>query len=225
MTNSRSLPKHTSGTVFGLWLLSTTAAAISTAAGFYWLGQIDGIPVASISLILLGIPQGIIMQRYGQRTRWWKWFLLTAVGWLIVIPLAVVVDFLAEVGGGLNPETDVRGQCLLPAVVVLGFIFGTIQNARSSDPLGWGAIHAVAVTVGALIGGLVGFWVYPEEKLRLAYTVLTDSERAAGIAAGFLVGMIVYGLIIGFPVAWSLRYTAIVQKGLAENGGTDTPNQ
>ncbi|MDQ2809626.1 MAG: hypothetical protein M3Z04_22355, partial [Chloroflexota bacterium] len=120
MANNGPGLNHTTGLVFGLWLLSTTAAAVSTAAGFYWLGQLDGIPVASISLILLGIPQGIIMQRYGQRPQWWKSFLLTALAWLIVIPLAVVIYFVAGAASGLNPETDIRGQCLLPSVVVLG---------------------------------------------------------------------------------------------------------
>jgi len=210
---------HTIGPVFGLWLLATTAAAISMAAGFYVFGQIDGIPVAAISLISLGIPQGIILQRYGQGIRWWYWFLLTALGWLIVIPLAVVVDIFTEAAGGLNPETDIRG-CLLQGVVVLAFVFGVIQDAGSGVCLIWGVIQAIAITVAAMIGDLVGLWVYNGLTAHLA-SFRHANEESGSYAAGFLIGMMVYGIITGVAAALSLR-SGVIGAGWAPHAGDRT---
>ena len=206
MANDGTSTKRAVFTVFWLWVLCIALAAIIIAAGFYLFGAASSIPIAiaAITFILLGIPQGIILQRYSRQGDWSQWYLLNTVASLIVIPLAVIVDFSAEIGGGLNPETDVRG-CFIQSAAVLGFVFGAVQNARSSVALVWGFVHAIAFTIGAWVGGSVGFWVFHSISVPFENDLWNASDRATGIAAGFLVGLIVYGLLTGLAVAYSVR--------------------
>jgi len=212
MLQSKSLRTPETGIVFWLWLLSATAAAVVTATGFYLFGQVSGIAVVATSFVLLEIPQGIIMHRYAHKVHWAHWIMWGSLGLLAAIPLAVVIDFIAEAGGGLNPETDVRG-CLFQGLALSAFIFGFVQNAPSKNPLAWGFIYAAAATVAGFVGGLVGFSVYHDAKPPFGYGVSDSPARAIGMAAGFLFGMPVYGIVTGLAVAYSLRFRAADNEG------------
>lgn len=210
MTQSNPLVTRRVGTIFWLWLLSSSSAGVLIGAGFYFLGEIDGIPVAAVSLILLGVPQGLILHKYARRVHWAKWAMWGSLGLLAAIPLALMIDFIAEAGGGLNPETDVRG-CLVQGVTLSGFIFGFVQNASSRNAVIWGFVYAAAVVAAALVGGAVGFWAYNAVKLPYELGVSDSPARGTGVAWGFLVGMVVYGVITGLAMTYSSRSTYISQ--------------
>jgi hypothetical protein len=204
MANTGTSIKRAATTLFWLWILCITVAAFIIGGAFYFFGELSGIPIAAIAFFLLGIPQSLILQRYARRGQWSQWYLLNSVACVVVIPLALIVVFVAQAGGGLNPETDVRG-CFIQGAAVLGFVFGTIQNAHSDVSLIWGCVHAIAFTIGAWVGGSVGFWIFHSLSAPTGYDLSHASHRATGIAAGFLVGLIVYGLITALSVAYSVR--------------------
>lgn len=219
MASCKQLVQYEAGTVFWLWMRYAFAGAVTSAAGFFFLGQVHGITVVTISFLLMGIPQGIIVHRFTQQAHWTQWLLLNSLATLVVLPLAMLIDFIAEAGGGLNPETDVR-RCLCQGAAVVGFLFGTIQHVLSGARWLWGFIYAVAATVAALTGGIVGFWVYAALRAPFnnsfgytyfGYMVSDTPHRAVGIAAGFLVGMTVYGIVTGLAVAYSVRLMYVAE--------------
>lgn len=204
---------NAAGRVFLLWLLSAIASGIMAATGFYLSGEDGGLLMACASLVLLEIAQSIVLHRYApQRANWYEWLLLGVAGLHIAIPFMLFVDFFAQAGGGLNPETDVRG-CILLGGGSAGFVFGLIQNGNSRHSLVWAFIYTAAVIVAALAGGFVGFWVYHAAKGTIDYAVSDGPARAAGIAAGFLLGMVVYGAVTGLAVAYSVRSGTVASKG------------
>jgi hypothetical protein len=204
--------EYEAGTVFWLWMRYAFAGAIASAAGFFLFGQVHGVTVVIINFLLMGIPQAIIVHRYTQQAHWSQWLLLNSLATLVAVPVAMVIDVIAEAGGGLNPETDVR-WCLCQGVAVVGFLFGMIQHMLSSARWIWGFIYSVAATIAALAGGMVGFWVYHALRAPLDYSfgytyfgygVSDTPHRAIGIAAGFLVGMTMYGIVTGLAVTYSV---------------------
>ena len=218
MASSEPVIPYEAGTVFGLWVRYAFAGAATSSAGFLLLGQVHGITVATISFLLMGIPQCVIVHRYTEQAHWSQWLLLNSLATLVVVPLAMVIDIIAGAGGGLNPETDVR-WCYCQGAAALGFLFGTVQHVLSSARWLWGFVYAVAATIAALAGGIVGFWVYHGLRAPLDYSfgytyfgyMVSDAPyRAAGIAAGFLVGMMVYGIVTGFAVAYSVPLMYVV---------------
>jgi hypothetical protein len=213
---------HPGGLVFGLWLLSTAAAALLIAGAFHWLGELTGLAAVPVSLILLGIPQGILLHRYGHRIIWWHWAAWTLAATFIVSPPGLLWDLLIGAGGGLNPETDVRG-CLFTGIIGLGFLFGFIQMPKADLRTPWACLQTLAVTAAVIVGVWVGFGVYPGYKVEFGYRAGTEAERASSTAAGFLVGMVVYGLITGLAVAWSVRSAALAQARLPEGAGSLPP--
>jgi zinc transporter ZupT len=130
----------------------------------------------------------------------------------------MMIDIIAEAGGGLNPESDVR-WCLCQGAAAVGFLFGIVQHMPSNARWLWGFIYAVAATIAALAGGMVGFWVYHALRAPVNYSfgysyfgygVSDTPERTIGIAAGFLVGMMVYGIVTGLAVAYSVPLMYVV---------------
>jgi|GEM_PF-4524138 len=198
-------------TFWALWFLVTAGYGVVWAAVIYIWGADDAVTNLIFPIsggFWLGTLQGLALRRYFFVRYWWKWMLSSSTAWLIAWIILMIVGGIALVGSGLNPETDVRG-CLVTICGVAGAFFGLVQALYSParfDPGSWMSANAFAWTVGAFVGGAVGFAVHRVMFLPGRFTESVSSPQyTAGVAVGVFVAMLVIGALTGLAAVWHLR--------------------